>query len=551
MLCLLSEMKKLSSFASDDLNSSKTQLWVTVTVCLLFVGIGVPVWWKTTEVYRAVLPYDAISDLEYEKTITLKMFVEVINTISNFKVTAMSSDLNLQLNKQESNSPVKFLYEVAAEDNFEYDLKTDINSVNTIKLVLVVNDADKTQIKVTNKRIVVCSIGINVISELSSLQQLTTRIGRLVKDIIVNEKTVIDAVASSYEKIIEQKQNDLLRKAIKTGTKFELLFTLLCPNPEEILAEWDIDDGLSFFFQPMINKLKPVFSFHSGSQILYYTKIPYHPRQFRDGSSTTGFYFTQNQLSHVVNPIETKLGSQLSSNPTLNFAVYVVEKKHMPLYIRKKDKSVSQTNSFLVPRWGAMTLYNIENMTRASEISGTVQHSINMNKVMAPFVGHFRTLIGVSSFTSHLHKDVEFESPDNDGVSDWELDYLMRLRTVENVASSVHTLNSLSKLLSQISNIVINDDVAKEVYAAVDAITTAKKSAGAGNLTDAISFSKLAFVASETAFFDPTLLELLYFPEDQKFAIYVPLFLPVSLPLLLSILKTIKRLKSKEKSKTE
>jgi len=52
---------------------------------------------------------------------------------------------------------------------------------------------------------------------------------------------------------------------------------------------------------------------------------------------------------------------------------------------------------------------------------------------------------------------------------------------------------------------------------------------------------------AEAAFFDPSLLSLLYFPDDQKYAIYVPYFLPVGLPILLSIKSIIKAIKTKPK----
>jgi phosphatidylinositol glycan class S len=37
-----------------------------------------------------------------------------------------------------------------------------------------------------------------------------------------------------------------------------------------------------------------------------------------------------------------------------------------------------------------------------------------------------------------------------------------------------------------------------------------------GRLLDAFLLSKQAIESSETAFFDPSMLALLYFPEDQK-----------------------------------
>ena len=56
----------------------------------------------------------------------------------------------------------------------------------------------------------------------------------------------------------------------------------------------------------------------------------------------------------------------------------------------------------------------------------------------------------------------------------------------------------------------------------------------------ALKLSREAIANSETAFFDASLLELLYFPQDQKFAIYIPLFMPVGVPILKGAMQAIK-----------
>ena len=112
----------------------------------------------------------------------------------------------------------------------------------------------------------------------------------------------------------------------------------------------------------------------------------------------------------------------------------------------------------------------------------------------------------------------------------------------------------MAHLLSQISNIVINDEIGEQVFQAVHSCQLADNLVKEGHLDKAFESSKKAFLAAEKAFFDPSLLALLYFPEDQKYAIYIPLFLPVGIPVIMS-LKTIytffKGSKVVEKSKTE
>ncbi|NXY35810.1 PIGS transamidase, partial [Pomatorhinus ruficollis] len=145
------------------------------------------------------------------------------------------------------------------------------------------------------------------------------------------------------------------------------------------------------------------------------------------------------------------------------------------------------------------------------------------------------------------------EGPGNEGLADWELDHLLWAHTVENIATVSTTLTSLAQLLDKIGNIVIKDDVASEVYRAVASVQSAVTKLSLGHLHAAFQASKEAVTSSERAFFDPSLLHLLYFPDDQKFAIYIPLFLPMAVPILLSLAKIVRetRLRKKEPTKMD
>lgn len=93
--------------------------------------------------------------------------------------------------------------------------------------------------------------------------------------------------------------------------------------------------------------------------------------------------------------------------------------------------------------------------------------------------------------------------------------YLVK-RTFENVLNTINTLQSLASLLEKISNMIISEDIARLVYESVESTKEAIEFARIGKIENAFKASKKAFISSEKAFFDPSLLELLYFPEDQK-----------------------------------
>lgn len=62
---------------------------------------------------------------------------------------------------------------------------------------------------------------------------------------------------------------------------------------------------------------------------------------------------------------------------------------------------------------------------------------------------------------------------------------------------------------------MINDEVGAYINDAYENIVIAKSFIKSGDIYNAAVFAKKAFKASEAAFFDPTLLALLYFPSEQ------------------------------------
>lgn len=64
---------------------------------------------------------------------------------------------------------------------------------------------------------------------------------------------------------------------------------------------------------------------------------------------------------------------------------------------------------------------------------------------------------------------------------------------------------------------MINDEVGVLVNEAYKNIILAKESLRINDISNATIYAKLAFNAAETAFFYPSMLSLLYFPDDQKY----------------------------------
>ena len=118
----------------------------------------------------------------------------------------------------------------------------------------------------------------------------------------------------------------------------------------------------------------------------------------------------------------------------------------------------------------------------------------------------------------------------------WEMRRLAARSFVDNYLRAVTTLDSLVKLLGKIQNMVIADHIAEDVNSAVAALQQSIHSVRTEeDFWTALNFAKQAAELADKAFYDPSMLALLYFPDDQKYAIYIPLFLPVGLPVVWSL----------------
>lgn len=144
-------------------------------------------------------------------------------------------------------------------------------------------------------------------------------------------------------------------------------------------------------------------------------------------------------------------------------------------------------------------------------------------------------VIDVGGILNSFIKDLDLLFGTND---------IVKSRIVSNLKTTSNTINSLSTLLQRVHNMVINKEVAGKVDLAVEKAMKSITQINTGNYMVALELSRQSVFNSESAFFDPSLLELLYFPQDQKFAIYIPMFLPLGIPILQGGLYAIRYFKT-------
>ncbi|XP_037603704.1 GPI transamidase component PIG-S [Sebastes umbrosus] len=556
--------------ATTEVERRRGQL-AALSIAAVVIIVGVPLWWRTTETYRAWLPVSQINELA-NLQLQLSADVEVVFARGTVTPEQQKKVPLTQTQDEEhtvdEDTALRYRYEtkyrtatIMEEDALNQPTAAEADlSLHTLSespcgslVVYVIPESssllpEDVDVYIGQRRTALLRIGAQMRVG-RTLDQLLAHLEPRLKDVLQVmsfSHTDITAALSDRVRLSPGSKESIAdsMRAFKSSPGYEITFSLLNPDPKAHRLNWDIEGAVQTYIQPLLTKLAPVANFSIDSQILYYTMLGVNPRF---DSSRSAYTLNSDSLAHVINPVEARLGSNAaSSNPVLNFLLYVPDAHHSPLYINDRKKQEVPSNAFHSPRWGGIMVYNV-NGFYGPEAVFPVDININMAKVMGVFLAQLRLLLGVQSSTAPPGFLV---APcDSTGLADWELDRLLWSRSVENVATATTTITSLAQLLDQIGNIVINDNIAEQVSSAVTSLQLAVAELESGNLGFALQYSKEAILASERAFFDPSLLHLLYFPDDQKFAIYIPLFLPMCVPILLSMLKIVSDARQKRRER--
>ncbi|KAG6928549.1 phosphatidylinositol glycan anchor biosynthesis class S [Chelydra serpentina] len=525
--------------------------------------LGLPLWWKTTETYRASLPYAGISalgSLRFQLTVPVSVV---------FAKGALPGAQQRRLPFADTQEKESLLNpKTSITSRYETTYRSATVTEQAALATAAVQEADAALLLLQEDSLGALTVyvipeispllpqgvGVYVGKHRSAVMRCPQGPGDVLAAVSARVQQIVQAMSFTTDSItaalsdrvpMDQLGTDT-RRPFKSSLGYEITFSLLNPDPKSHDVHWDIEAAVSGYVQPFLDKLGLVANFSVDSQILYYAVLGVSPRFDKASSS---FILSALSLPHVINPVEARLGSSATSlYPVLNFLLYVPERVHSPLYIQDKDGAAVGTNAFHSPRWGGIMVYNVDHPAPDKALL-PLRVDVDMVRVMEVFLAQLRLLFGISQVP--LPEEFLLESPGNKGLTDWELDRLLWTRTVENIATVSTTLTSLAQLLDKIGNIVIKDDVASEVYHAVASAQTAMLELASGHLGSAFQASKEAVISSERAFFDPSLLHLLYFPDDQKFAIYIPLFLPMAVPILLSLVKILREAKQSKKEPTK
>lgn len=348
---------------------------------------------------------------------------------------------------------------------------------------------------------------------------------------------LLDLTADERRRIAAAVQHDRsssdLRAVKVEPAGYEIVFSLLngdAPNP---VMAWPIAAALDRRLGATLNALSDFANFTIGSQIQLYAEPATTPE--RD-DATGEHYLSGSGLANFINSAEWSLATASDRGRPLNMIVYIPRPEHHPLRVRDEVGRAVEGDSFFLPQFGAVVMHNPP--PAESEADARIADD-ELDALVDVLREHLLTLVGVPELsTAHT----------GDGTY-LRLDGLYRSRAVEACTTARDTLDSIHKVVDQIPNMHVPAHVAALMSRAISALHAAHGALGEGDAVKATVAATDALRLAEAAFFDEKMVSLLYFPDEHKYGVYMPLFGPVFIPLLLAVLREIKAAR-RSKNKT-
>ncbi|KAJ2778094.1 GPI transamidase component [Coemansia javaensis] len=480
---------------------------VAVLSILVVLLVGLPLWWTTTRVYRADLPAAEVRRLAPARPLRLPLVFHVDAGALEARQIEQSARALVDAQRAPlAPGEWRVHYQVAVRPG----PAPDAPGHYTLRLGAPAASAGR---------------GIEVDPGRSAT-------------VLAPRAAAPDALSEAIAEIVaaEERAAHGAHSALKYAPEYAITLTLLNEDPVDGAAvDWDIEQALDAYLRPLARKMQPLTRLSLSSQVLHHAGPP----PVAPLKTANGTRLTREMLPHFVNSPSWNFASVDPTSPMLNFVLFVPALAAQPMRIAGKPRA----EAFLVSQWGGVSIANLP----AGTLPGAkvVLSREDLQRHMGYFVAQLRTLIGIRSDVPLPQRAagarpwVRVRQATDTGVSDWELDALLRQWLVHNRQTAITTLQSLVRLVESLPNMVVMDEIKTQVDQSLRALHAVDAALGRADYLGAFSSAAAASTLAEAAFFDPTMVSMLYFPDQHKLAIYMPYFLPVALPVLAAVKKII------------
>lgn len=310
-----------------------------------------------------------------------------------------------------------------------------------------------------------------------------------------------------------------MTRSLKYAPTYHITFSLFSPTASP--STWDIESALADYLVPLLESLYGISNFTVDTQVqLYATFSPSMQKPEHDPDLGV-WNLREEDLSGFINAAEWPLSPSIGAGPTLNFVVYVPDPANIPLVV--KD---SQASSWLIPQWGGVFILNTPYMATNGATTPPALSKETIQPALLTFSHQLLSFLGAPLSPPSLPLQVQT---------------LTRLRAASLLFSASSTMGSLARLTVALPSIAIPETVSMAVDTTLAQLRSTCDALKDGRFNDALGHARIAEAEAEKGFFEKSMVGQVYFPDEHKVAVYLPLLGPIGVPLVMSGLKELKR----------
>lgn len=310
-------------------------------------------------------------------------------------------------------------------------------------------------------------------------------------------------------------------RSLKYAPTYHITISLFTPT--SIPSLWDIESAIEEYLAPLLNSFT-ISNFTVDTQVQLYATFSPSVQQPEFDDDLHAWTLRTEDLSGFINAAEWPLSPSIGAGPTLNFVLYVPDAKMAPLMVKE-----SHATSWLIPQWGGVTILNPQKLELGSQQSLQSLTKDAIRPALLTFSHQLLSLLG---------------APDAPPSFSLQLQTLTRVRAASLLFSASSTMGSLARLTVALPSIAIPENVAVAVDRTLSHLRDSCSSLRDGRFNEALQHARIAEAEAERGFFDKSMVGQVYFPDEHKVAVYLPLLGPIGVPLVMSALKEIRRLRT-------
>ncbi|GAB7353619.1 hypothetical protein MBLNU459_g4034t1 [Dothideomycetes sp. NU459] len=520
----------------------QTRRWIIFCFWAVAAFLGLPVWYATTTVPRASLPLDSMNRWADGQACKLDFPVHVAIDAPELS-RRMASDLSRIVQKefdQQIGSSVHRLRVVVnahsgnASDSAVHlvdpfsDSLVDQDIAVTVRLTSHDSETITSKLRPFSPVIDLRHKSLQSLddSETDEAARLAHDISNELRKLFVEERETLNRLASASPvhgrdtaSSADDEYSRRSNRAFKYAATYHLTFSLFSGSATP--SAWDIKTALDEYLSPFLESFSSISAFTVDTQVQIYASLSpsLHGPQYDEQSKQ--WTLLRSDLSSFINAAEWPLSPSIGVGPTINFVLYVPSETQSPLLIRETGGT-----SWLIPQWGGVQILNPTPTFDSTQGNSSKLSREDLEPIMRTFTDQLDSLLGLPRSPPSLPL---------------RLSSLTRERAASLILSASSTLGALSRLSLKLQSIAIPNNVAESVEKTIHHLEAACNGLQAGKFDSALRNARIAELEAEQAFFEPSMVGQVYFPDEHKVAVYVPLLGPMAVPVLMAALKEIKK----------